>query len=173
MKSAGVHRPRLADKTQHLAGAEAFVQKGALGQVADVGAYLETVGDDVEAVDQHASRSRLQEGGAHLDGGALAGAVRPQEDEQLAVLHAQVEAIHGGGAVVVLGDAVEADHDSGLRSRRSGEKLTGTDCRFQQGANLRMTRRRQHRLTAAVYVLRIRAVVEQNGGDLDRHILSA
>jgi hypothetical protein len=54
-----------------------------------------------------------------LDRGGFAGAVGSQEGEDLAVPDLQVDAAHGLGLTVVLGEAVDADHRlGGPRGRR-------------------------------------------------------
>ena len=65
--------------------------------------------DHVEAVDEGGARGRGQEGGEHADQGRLAGAVRSQEAEDLALLHGEAHAVHGGEVAERLDDAPDVD----------------------------------------------------------------
>ena len=93
-------------KRERLAAGQELVVRGVLGQVAD--APLRLRRRDGRVVDEGPSRGGEDEPHEHLDGGGLPGAVRPDEAEDLPVLHGQVEVLHGL-------DALAAD----ARPRRS------------------------------------------------------
>ena len=61
---------------------------------ADATADLGTLGGDVEAGDAGPPVRRVQQGDEHAHRGRLAGAVRPEEPEDLPRLHLQIDARH-------------------------------------------------------------------------------
>ncbi len=70
------------------------------------------VGDNVDRAHVRRARGGHHPRGEHPRGRRLAGAVRPEQAEDLPAVHAQVEPVHGGevGARVHLGQRHRADH---------------------------------------------------------------
>src|SRR5438445_229298 len=67
-----------------------------------------------------ARAGRSEQADKHLDGGRLAGAVGPEEAEELAASHLQVQVLHGGQAAVALGQEPGGEHRA--QSSRGGRK---------------------------------------------------
>ena len=91
----------------------------------DVTGERRTCGD-VVAVEQHPPGTRLLEAGDHPQHGGLAGSARPQHGEELAVLDAQVEVVHGRDAAEGLGEADQLDGRSAHAA--SSPTLGTTEC---------------------------------------------
>lgn len=70
------------------------------------------MGRDVEAGDAGPSRRWTEQRGEHPDGGGLAGSVGPQEAEDLALAHREVDPVHGDDlARELLAKALRLDGD--------------------------------------------------------------
>ena len=80
-----------------------------VGHVADPTPHLDRVGHDVDAADQRLARGRRQQGGQHLHGGRLAGAVRADQAVDLPGADHQVDAGHRQLVVVALDQAARLD----------------------------------------------------------------
>ena len=78
---------------------------GALGEDADAPADLDGVGV-WDAGDGEGSRVRLEDRAEHADRRGLARAVRPEEAQDRAAVHREVQRFHGHGAVVRLPQTV-------------------------------------------------------------------
>src|SRR5204863_8820691 len=65
--------------------------------------------DDVVAVDEGAAGGRRQERRQHPDQRRLAGAVRPEQAEDRAVLDGETDPVHGGEVAEFLHDAANVD----------------------------------------------------------------
>ena len=65
---------------------------------------------DVEAVDRHAARGRQQHAAEHAQRRRLAGAVEPEEADDLALLNGEGEIADGCVLAVVLGQTFDLDH---------------------------------------------------------------
>ena len=85
----------LGGKVEIFPAGEAAIGGKHLRHVADSAADLRGSFDDVEAGDRGGALGRLEQGGEHLDGGALAGAVGSQEAEDGAVGDVQGDVIGG------------------------------------------------------------------------------
>ena len=72
---------------------------------------------DVLAVDQHPPGRRLDEAGHEVQRGRLAAAGGPQEREEFALVHGEVEGVHRAHGAVVARAAAEL-HDRGRHRRR-------------------------------------------------------
>ena len=115
-RSARIGHPALVDAAaqvgevaQQLRPGEVGVE-GVLGwHVADVPPDLDAVGHAVEAQDGGATPRREDEVQERPDGRRLAGAVGPEEAEDLAALDLQVEVLDGMDVAVVLGQALRQD----------------------------------------------------------------
>ena len=86
---------QLGEDLQVALGAQPLVQAGRLGEDADLRRESAVVLAHVQAVDPGAARRRADQAGQHAHGGRLARAVGAQEAEHLALVHLQVEPIHG------------------------------------------------------------------------------
>jgi hypothetical protein len=81
-----------------------------VGQESDAAPHRVRILGDVDAVDGHDAGSRQQDAAQHLEGRALAGAVQPQEADDLAPRDAEVEVRDRGVLAVVLGQTFDFDH---------------------------------------------------------------
>ena len=71
------------------------IDRGVLQCDADAATNFVRLLGDVEACDARGSRGRAQQGSEHAHRGALAGAVRPEEPEDLPLVHGEVDAVDG------------------------------------------------------------------------------
>src|SRR5271166_5640126 len=83
-----------AMKVQVLPHRALAVEGVELRYYAHVAARLGRVFHHVDACDGDPARSGQRARRTHADGGALAGTIRPQQAEQLAAFHHQVDALH-------------------------------------------------------------------------------
>ena len=112
---AAHRRPSLqvVEVVKRIFAAERVVERDAAGQVPHPPPNGDRVGHDVHAEHGGAALGRVQVAQQGADGGRLAGAVRPQEAEDLAGLDLQVQADQGLDAAVVLAQPLGVDR--GLR----------------------------------------------------------
>jgi hypothetical protein len=105
-RSSSARRPRLGtrhavepgEEVERLAHREDAVARGvAARDHVDPAADLEGLRGDVESRDACRSGGREEERGEDLDEGRLPRPVRTEEAEALAALHAEVDAVEGGG----------------------------------------------------------------------------
>lgn len=102
------------------------VEPDVFGHVANLLLHLDWVGGDLGPVDGARARGRLDEPDEHQDGGALAGAVRAEQPEDLAGGDLEAEVVHGSDAVVDLGQVVAADHRRSSVSSPSSKQKTSS-----------------------------------------------
>jgi hypothetical protein len=97
-----------AVEPQQLGRGERFVKAEMLGKKADARAR----GAIAERSAQHATRAggRLDERQQHFDRGGFAGAVRPEEPEDLALIHLNGEIRHRDGATELLAQPLGLDN---------------------------------------------------------------
>ena len=69
-----------------------------LGNCADQPPRMSGMLDHVDALDAHRAAGGKRAGGGNRDGGGLAGSVRPQQPEDLALLQFQVDPVYGYNA---------------------------------------------------------------------------
>ena len=93
------------------------VERDVLGQVADPAPHLERLLEHVEAGHPGGPARGRHEAGEDPHGRRLAGAVRAEEADDLALLHGERHVLDGRNGSVVLGEAIDLDHRSSLRSR--------------------------------------------------------
>jgi hypothetical protein len=74
---------------------------------------LDALGKYVKARDVRMARGGRQEPGEDLHRGALAGTIRPEESDDLSLLHLERDVVHGGDGTVFFGQVLDADHWSG------------------------------------------------------------
>src|SRR5829696_1276379 len=99
------------------------VERGLLQGHADRAAHVARLVDDVVAGDARRAAARAQQRGEHAHRGRLAGAVGAEERVDLALVHLQVDALHGVHLVTEATLEV-VDFDGGHRGR--GRNLTRT-----------------------------------------------
>ena len=75
---------------------------------------------EVVAADLHHAACRLEDAGDHAQRRRLPRAVGPEEAEQFAGRHLEIDAIDGGEAAVALGQVRKTDHRVFSRVSRSG-----------------------------------------------------
>ena len=92
-----------------LLGRELVVEGLLLEDEADVAAHRLGPGGDVEAGDRGPPDGGPGEGAQHLDGGGLAGTVRAEEGEDLALAHREVDPVDRRQVTVALGEATNED----------------------------------------------------------------
>lgn len=83
------------EKLQVFAHRQVFIQREALGHVADAPAQCLCLLGHGQAQHLDLPRAGLQQAAQHADGGRLAGPVRPQEAVHLPARHGQVDVVHG------------------------------------------------------------------------------
>jgi hypothetical protein len=97
------------DHLEVLVAGEVLVDRGVLTCEPDVGAQLGRLGHDVEAGDAGAAPIGLEQRGEDAHGGGLAGAVRPEQAEDGALLRLEVDAVESDDVAVGLGQAGGGD----------------------------------------------------------------
>src|SRR5437879_581446 len=99
---------------------ELAVETRILEHDAEALADFRAMGGDVETVELERARRRMQQGGEHPDGRGLAGAVRPEERENLPGSHIEGDVVDGHDVPERLDDVLDADDRTvAHRSRRS------------------------------------------------------
>ena len=133
-------RHAVGDRVQHqvLLGGQPIVQRRVLEDDADAPAHLVRRRRDVQPRQPRASRRRLQQRAEDLDGRRLAGAVRPEEPEDLAGADGEPDPAHRLHLTVRLGEILDLDDrghaDVRIRRRRIGG---GTDAARRPAAGAR------------------------------------
>jgi hypothetical protein len=105
-----IHLTQIGRELEVLEHRHVAVDGRVLGQVPDAPAHLEGVLEDVEARDLGAAGGRREVAGQHLHGRRLAGAVRAQEAEDLALVDLERHVVDGSRGAVVLGEALDLYH---------------------------------------------------------------
>src|SRR5207302_687747 len=90
-------------------GGEALVERGVLEDHADGLADLVGMGADVVPGERGAAPRGPEERRQHVDGGALAGAVRAEEAENLLAIDLEADLGHGGETAEVLAESLHVD----------------------------------------------------------------
>src|SRR5262245_15138933 len=101
------HQPR--GVAQVLGGAEIVIEADLVGQVADPALHRERFAHRVMATDADLPVRDLGQAQHHQDGGGLAGAVRTEQPENLALRHRERNAVDDSRSVVALGEIVRLD----------------------------------------------------------------
>ena len=83
------------------------VQRIELRDDADKPPRMGRVLNHIDSLDAHGAAGRQRARGGNRDGGRLAGSVRPQQSEDLALLQLQVDAVEGHHALLRLVDLGE------------------------------------------------------------------
>ena len=86
------------------------VEAGVLEHDAERSPHLVLLRARVEAVDAQRAAGGLEQGGQHLDGGGLAGAVRAEKGEDLPFSTANEISVHGAEVAEVLHQVADFDH---------------------------------------------------------------
>src|ERR1700687_4381561 len=100
----------VAGKLQELSGAELVVEGRGIRHVPNAGLRPLRLRHDVDARYPGRAARRPEQADQHLDRGRLAGAVGPQEAEELPWSHLQVQVLHGRQAAVALGQEPGGEH---------------------------------------------------------------
>ena len=98
---------------QVLAAGEAAVEPDSVGKIADPSLDLTRVAGGVEPGDPGLAARRFRESQEHQDGRGLAGPVLPEQPEDLACPHLEVQLVDRGQGVVPLGQSPGADERPG------------------------------------------------------------
>src|SRR5690606_31757530 len=116
----------VALKPEVLPPGEGVVHGQILGDVADLAADGKGVDGGVQPHHPHGTAGGTEEGGEHHDGGRLAGAVGPEEAEDLPLLHLEGEAPHrfhaAGVGLAQLFHVNDGCHSSSLTLDGSGRR---------------------------------------------------
>ena len=94
---------------QVLANGQLQVEIVLLGHHAEPGPDGRAIAIGIQAEDPQLPAAPGRNGGDHAHGGALAGAVGPEEAERLATLHREVDAVDGSQGPERLGQAARVD----------------------------------------------------------------
>src|SRR5229473_2638771 len=100
----------LADEFENLPATEVIVEDRIVGQIADAPLHLDAIGLAIEPLDRDAAAGGHQDAHHHANGGGLAGAVRAEKAEDLALLDGELEIAHGGEVAVILAEPMKGDH---------------------------------------------------------------
>ena len=103
------HAVQLGVEAQVLRGRQVHVERRVLEHQTDVAANVEPLGDDVVAGDRRRPGRRLGKRAQHLDRRRLAGAVGPEEAEDLPRLDVEGDPVDGGEVAVSLDQPVDLD----------------------------------------------------------------
>ena len=120
---------------EQLAAGLLAVERGLLQRHTDAQAHLLGVAGDVEPGDAGGAAGGAQQGGEHAHGGALAGAVGPEEAVDLAGAHREVDT--GDGAVVAEHSAQCTGFDGGCHPADASVEV---HWRVRSIASMRATR---------------------------------
>ncbi len=104
------------DEMQEFPAGELVVQKRHIGDVAQQPAGAATVGRQIETAQPDVPRTRPQQADEHFDGRGLARSVGPQQSEQFASRHAEIQAVNRHFAAVGPRDVFKLDH-GGIATR--------------------------------------------------------
>src|SRR5262249_3763726 len=99
-----------SDESQELAAGQLFINEGTVRNEAERRLCGDRACDDVDTADFRLSARGAKNAGDHAQGRRLAGAVRPQESEQLSARNLEVDAVDGGEAPVALREIRQLDH---------------------------------------------------------------
>ena len=136
---------------EHLDDAVLAIQRDAFGQVADAPADLERVAQDVEAGDAHRAGTRRQVPGEDPHRGRLAGAVGPEETDDLPLRDLE-------GNVVERAQGAEGPREVG-----DGDQDGGQSSRWAVG----LVARARHPIRGRSRARRVGREKEEDAGDLD------
>jgi hypothetical protein len=107
---ASRHPVERAEVIQVVTDAERVVAAEGVGHEPDRAPHLGDVDGGVATLDEHPalvwSRQRRQ----HLEGGGLAGAIRPHQAVDLAIRDLEIDAVDGDGVAVALAQPLDPDH---------------------------------------------------------------
>ena len=111
MRLSVTSRPARREEHEVFGDAEVIVKRGIFSEHAGALGDVERMLSAIFA--EHGDRTACgaHQSGEHGEGGALAGAVRADDAEDLAGFDAEAEAAHGDGRAVGLGDVVHGDAD--------------------------------------------------------------
>jgi hypothetical protein len=118
------------EEFQVLAHRKIFIQREALGHVADAPAQCFGLLGNRQAQHLDLPGTRFQQAAQHADGGRLARPVRPQEAIDLATRHGQVDIVHGQQIAEAAGQALRMHRDvrTGAQKRTCTGRPAGSFC---------------------------------------------
>jgi hypothetical protein len=108
------------DEAQELRAGELVVDKRAIGNESHPRLCLARLPLKIVAADLYHATCWLEDAGDHAQRRRLPGAVGPEEAEQFAGRHLEIDAIDGGKAAVAFGQVRKTDHRVFSRVSRSG-----------------------------------------------------
>ena len=110
------HALDAGDEVEVLAHRHVRVERRRFRQVAGAALGFDRVREDVEPGHRRLAFGRRHVAGQDPHRGGLAGAVRPEEAEDLAPLDTKTDVVHGRDPAVAFGDVLDLDHRSLQRS---------------------------------------------------------
>ena len=123
----GAEAPGFRDKAEKLLDGHLGVGGRVFRQVADQALHGDGLGGDIVAADQRDAGGRAEKARDQLHRGGFAGAVRPEEPEDVAALDGEGDTIHRPQGSVVLNQTFDFDHgNKGRKVVRAGGKTRGT-----------------------------------------------
>ncbi len=123
-----------AEEAEVLPDGEVVVEAEALAHVADAALDALRVLRDVDTEDEPRARGRREQAAQHADGRGLAGAVRAEEAEDLALGHRERHAVDRGEGAEALGELAELD---GCRHRPTARSRPAAARRSTASASVR------------------------------------
>ena len=101
---------QVKDKIQILPHRHVQIERGLLGQIPDAGFRLVGLFEDVVSIDFDRALAGGQVAGEDVHGRGLAGAVRPQEAEDLPFFHLKADMVYSHMGPIPLGQVLYLDH---------------------------------------------------------------
>src|SRR5450432_359555 len=98
------------DEAQELRARELLVDERTIWDVAEHRLRRDRILRDIDAVDVHCSRRRLQNPRDHPQRRRLSRTVGSEESKELPMRHVEIDRIHGGEGAVFLGQPFQLDH---------------------------------------------------------------
>src|SRR2546422_10635149 len=112
--------PQPRGEAQVLLDREVAVERGLLKHQPDAAPHREALAHHVVPRDAGAPARGREQRSEDMDGGGLAGAVRPEEAKKLGLAHVEVEAVQRADRAEVLAQAARLDHPFAARAREVG-----------------------------------------------------
>jgi hypothetical protein len=117
---------KLGAEAEEFVHAHLGVERDVFRHVADAFAHLDRISDDIVTGDADAAVGRRQVAGEDFHRRALAGAVGPEKADDLALVHMEVDSLHGTESRIRLRQVLDFDHKTewgkGKDSRHSKRK---------------------------------------------------
>src|ERR1051326_40933 len=107
-RPALIVQPR--DEAKKFRARELFIDEGSIGNESELRLGRAWIRDDIDAPDLDMTARRTKDARNHAERRRFSGAVRPEEAEQLAPWHREIDLIDGGKTAVPFRERREANH---------------------------------------------------------------